>query len=30
VAPSYQYAKMGFDTLKGIVDRLNASTARAA
>ena len=30
VAPSYQYAKMGFDTLKGIVDRLNAPTARAA
>jgi len=31
VAPSYQYAKKGFDTLKGIVDRLNASTTvRAA
>ncbi|WP_372526178.1 myo-inosose-2 dehydratase [Piscinibacter sp.] len=30
VAPSYQYAKKGFDTLKGIVDRLNAAAARAA
>jgi len=30
VAPSYQYAKLGHDTLKGIVDRLNASAARAA
>jgi inosose dehydratase len=27
VAPSYEYAKKGFDTLKGIVDRLNASAA---
>lgn len=30
VAPSYEYAKKGFDTLKGIVDRLNASAVRAA
>ena len=30
VAPSYQYAKKGFNTLKGIVDRLNAAAARAA
>jgi inosose dehydratase len=30
VAPSYQYAKKGFDTLKGIVDRLNAAAAKAA
>jgi inosose dehydratase len=28
VAPSYQYAKKGHDTLRGIVARLNAQTAQ--
>jgi inosose dehydratase len=27
VAPSYQYAKKGYDTLRGIVDRLNSPTS---
>jgi inosose dehydratase len=30
VAPSYQYAKKGFETLKHIVERLDAASARAA
>jgi inosose dehydratase len=30
VAPSYQYAKKGYDTLRGIVDRLNAQAAKVA
>jgi inosose dehydratase len=30
VAPSYQYAKKGYDTLRAIVDRLDALDAKAA
>jgi inosose dehydratase len=30
VAPSYQYAKKGHDTLRAIVDRLDAQTAKGA
>jgi inosose dehydratase len=30
VAPSYQYAKKGYDTLRGIVDRINAQNAKVA
>jgi inosose dehydratase len=30
VAPSYRYAKKGYDTLRGIVDRINAQNAKVA